>query len=74
LRKRMLTAKVMPEIDNDQVKHVAAEPDTRGDARGDVEKGSPGALGPAVIAYPRRETNNEFALRGEVASVDGAWG
>jgi len=48
----MLTAKVMPEIDNDQVKHVAAELDTWGDARGDVEKGSPGALGAGSDSVP----------------------
>ena len=63
----MLTAKAMPEMDNDQVKHAAAELDTWGDARGDVEKGSPGALaGSDSVPAERRIMSSHCAERSPV--------
>jgi len=59
----------MPEMDNDQAKRVAAKLHTRGDGKGDVEKGSPGALRTSSDSIPAERRINEFALRGEVVRV-----
>ncbi|PUU80906.1 hypothetical protein B9Z19DRAFT_1122836 [Tuber borchii] len=72
LPKRTLTAKAIPKMDNDRVERVAAELDTRDDARGDVEKGSPRTSGTNSDSVPAGRRINEFTLRGKVASADGA--
>lgn len=62
----------MPKMDNDRVGHVVAELDAQDNARGDVERESPGTSRSGSDSVLAGRRINEFTLRGEVASADGA--